>query len=133
MSERKRAARWIHDLLALADKLPTGRRDPRALAKLAREREELAEALAKGDRLGAVLEAGDVAYYAAKCVANGLLSREEAEAEVTQAAGAVGLTFKEVIKAAKAKFGLRARPGNPKNDAEERAAVAKVLDINHNS
>ena len=114
-------------LQALAAKLPTGLNDPRALEKLDREQAELEYHLSINDRLGAVLEAGDVAYYAGKAVANGLMSQAEAEAIVFKAALVVGVNPKVVMKVAVAKYELRARPGNPKNDAAERAAAKRVL------
>lgn len=119
---------WTRSLLLLADRLPTGRRDPQAGHKLTRERQELEEALGQGDRLGAVLEAGDVAYYAAKCVANGLLTETEARVVVEFAANKVELPTSVVIEVAVVKMSLRARPGNPKDDAAERAAVRELIE-----
>ena len=86
--------------------------DPHAVDKLAHEMQELTEALADDDEIGAVLEAADVAYYACKAV--------------QYAASLVNLTVADVMSAACAKYALRARPGNPKDDAAERAAVEEL-------
>ena len=116
---------WIDKLLRLADRLPSGRVDPRSREKLSREWEEL---FAAGeDRLGAILEAGDVAYYAAKCTATWHLNPGEAWAQVVSAAVLVGVSPLAVLVAAETKYSLRARHGNPKNDEEEREAVARAL------
>ena len=114
-------------LQELAKKLPTGLTDPRAAQKLARERAELEHHLSIGDALGAALEAGDVAYYAAKALANGLLDEAQAEDAVREAAQAAGLDVQTVFAVAVAKYQLRARPGNPKDDEAERAAAKRVL------
>ena len=88
--------------------------DPHAVDKLAHEMQELTEALADDDEIGAVLEAADVAYYACKAV--------------QYAASLVNLSVAEVLDAAHAKYTLRARPGNPKDDTAERAAVKKLFE-----
>ncbi len=111
----------------LSSLLPTGLIDPRAAEKMARERAELDEHCAAGDRLGATLEAGDVAYYAAKSLANNLITQAQAEAAVTEAAQAVGLDVDQVLRVAVAKYLLRSRPNNPKDDATERAVARHVL------
>lgn len=114
-------------LIFLAAQLPTGLRDPQALGKLCRERQELDECLAAGDTLGAILEAGDVAYYAVKAHANDLMSLNAALHEINAAGQAVGLAYSEVLAVAEIKFALRAKPGNPKDDAAEREAVQHLL------
>lgn len=116
-------------LLSLAAQLPTGLRDPRALEKLAHERQELDECLASGDTVGAMLEAGDVAYYAAKAFHNGLCSQNDAMHAINAAGQLVGLRYSDVLAVAETKYTLRARPGNPKDDAAERAAVAALLTL----
>ena len=118
---------WINQLTEIAAALPTGRRDPRALQKLRREEAELYAARIAGDTLGAIMEAGDVIYYAAKAVDAGLLHRVEAQLYLSGAAQAAGVVPSTVILAAITKMTLRAAPGNPKNDAAERAAVAAML------
>lgn len=116
-------ADWIDSLLTLAAQLPTGLSDPRAVEKLTREEEELHECLAQGDLLGARLEAGDVAYYAAKAMHNNLITRTYSDMRLARVAELVGLSPADVVRVAVAKYGLRARPGNPKDDTAERAAV----------
>ena len=116
-------------LLALAAQLPTGLRDPRALEKLWRERQELQECISAGDTLGGLLEAGDCAYYAVKALHNGLCGVNDAMHYINAAGRLVGLTFSEVLTVAEVKYTLRARPGNPKDDAAERAAVAAWLGL----
>lgn len=117
----------IQTLLTLAAQLPTGLRDPRALDKLERECEELKEAVLAGDCLGAVMEAGDVAYYAIKAGANGMMDQAQRDAFIGHAAGFVDLDAETLLDCAIAKYNLRARPGNPKDDAAERAAVGRAL------
>lgn len=62
------------------------------------------EAIAEGDWLGAVMETSDYCYYAIKAEVNTLLD------------------------CAIAKYRLCARPGNPKDDGKERAAVRAILE-----
>jgi len=103
----------IADILALAAKLPAGLPDTGAIDKLQHERGELQAALTTGDMPGAFTEVADVAYYAAKAI--------------HEAANAAGLTVEQALAVCAAKYGLRAQPGNPKDDAAERAAVLAVL------
>jgi len=114
-------------LLYLAAQLPTGRIDPNARAKMFAERAELDAALESGDRLAAVMEAGDVAYYACKAMDNALISVPTCQEHIRQAARKVSLTAEQVLRVAICKMTLRARPGNPKNDAEERFVVTALL------
>jgi len=118
---------YFSTLHRLAEQLPTGLRDPRAVAKMQRERVELAEHAAQNDRVGAILEAADVCYYAAKAVANGLLSYSDAVDAVLEAADAAGVDWSVAAMAATEKYYLRARPGNLRDDAAERAAVERLL------
>lgn len=104
----------ITTILALAVRLPAGLPDPKAIQKLAHERGELQAALNEGDYPGALTEVADVVYYAAKAI--------------HEAAAAAGLTVEQALAVCEAKYRLRARSGNPKNDAEERAAVVAALD-----
>lgn len=103
----------LDDILALAAKLPSGLFDPLAAEKLLAERAELIEALTEGDNLGAMLEAACAGYYAAK--------------HLDWVGQRVGLSVGEVLLLTVAKYGLRAKPGNPKNDEAERAAVLQAL------
>ena len=100
-------------ILALAARLPAGLPDANAIQKLAHERGELQAALDGGDRSGTLTEVADVAYYAIKAI--------------HEAAYAAGLTVEQALAVCEAKYRLRARPGNPKDDAAERAAVLAVL------
>ena len=123
-------------LLILADQLATvrldspGRDDPRAADKLWRKRKELWAAIQAGDHLGAALKAGDVAYYAGKCMNMSWITREEALEMVKLAAALTGLTVKQVFAVARAKYALRVNSGGEKSDAKERAAAARVLGLN---
>jgi len=110
-------------LLYLAAQLPTGRIDPNARAKMFAERVELDAALKIEDHIGAVIAASGVAYYAVKAMDNALISVPTCQEHIRQAARKVGLTAEQVLRVSICKMTLRARPGNPKNDAEERAAV----------
>ena len=119
---------WIEELLAIAERLPTGITDPLAGHKRAREREERRESRTLGDRLNEIVEAGDEAYYLAKCVANGLLTEQEATRELHIVAAEVGIPAEALVEVAKTKMGCRARPGNPKDKAFEAAAVKRRLE-----
>jgi|GEM_PF-812743 len=103
----------IADVLALAAKLPAGLPDTGAIDKLQHERGELQVALIEGDRSGTLTEVADVAYYAIKAI--------------HEAASAAGLTVEQALAVCEAKYRLRARPGNPKDDEAERAAVLAAL------
>ena len=103
----------IKEILDLAAQLPSGLPDPNALTKLNAEFGELLEMIEQGDRLGAVMEAGDVLYYVAKLV--------DLVAHMCE------LSIDEVTSACTAKIALRAMPGHPKDDAAERAAVVAAL------
>jgi len=117
----------IEKLKTLAAQLPSGLNDPRAPEKLEREWGELLEAMIEDDTLGAILEAGDVAYYAVKAWATGLAGERERDRVIAAAARVVRLTPAAVLTFAIAKFSLRARPGNPKDDIAERAAVIRAF------
>jgi hypothetical protein len=117
----------IEALKALAEQLPTGLYDPKALDKMEREMEEAKEAVMAGDMLGAVMEGGDIAYYAIKAESSGICDESQRDKFIEYAAGFVGLVPTLLLDCAIAKYALRARPGNPKDDERERAAVAAVL------
>lgn len=116
-------------LIALSAKLPTGAIDPRAIEKLEKEQAELLDAIEHGDRLGAILEGGDCLYYLAKCLHNGLVSLQLAT-DIAQliVSAALGINTDVLLQVAETKYNLRAMPGNKKDDAAERAAVAALLD-----
>lgn len=119
----------IESITSYAAKLLTGLDDPRALEKYQREREELFEYLTRKDILGAYLEAGDCAYYAIKAERNKLIDPARRDQLIEEAAWEVGLTVDQVLAVCEAKYRLRARPGNPKDDAAERVAVRGVLGL----
>lgn len=103
----------IAEILALAARLPAGLPDPAALFKLHREEEELLTAIADHDHTGALTEIADMAYYAIKVI--------------HLAASWLDLDVDTALQLAVAKYALRARPGNPKDDGAERAACLAVL------
>lgn len=105
----------IAAVLALAAKLPSGLPDYDSVLKLAREHAELIQALAAGDTIGALTEVADQVYYAIKVI--------------HAASTLAGVTVDQAIDLCLAKYALRAQPGNPKNDALERAACSKVVDV----
>lgn len=106
----------MEEILALADALPAGRIDKNSLIKLCQEWGELDEMLASYDQAGAYLELADVAYYAIKLIALG--------ANRASTVFGVTVTPEDVLGMAVAKYTLRAAPGNPKDDAAERRAIA---------
>lgn len=106
-------ATQIESILDLAAKLPSGRIDSQAPAKLLGEIEELETALAANDIDGALTEVADVVYYAAKVIA--------------LASDLAGIARTEAFAVALAKYRLRARDGNPKDDAAERAACREAI------
>lgn len=95
-------------VLALAAKLPAGLPDPKSADKLIRERDEFREAVASGDEVGALTELADRIYYACK--------------EIDAAASEAGVTISQAFSVCVAKYQLRARAGNPKDDEAEREA-----------
>ncbi len=103
----------LDDVLALAARLPTGLNDPFAAEKLLAERDELLQALTEGDNVGAMTEVACAGYYAAK--------------HLDWVGRRVGLSVNEVLRLTVAKYELRARPDNPKDDEAERAAVLYAL------
>ncbi len=111
----------LNDIIDLARKLPSGLDDPMALSKLIAEREELRAALDRGDALGALTEATDAVYYAAK-----YLYQVATEVGVLMDMD-YAVTIDDLIRMTYAKYELRARPGNPKDDGAERIAVLQAL------
>lgn len=103
----------ISEIIELSAKLPSGLNDPRAAEKLVAELGELQQSLKDGDYVGALTEAADAAYYAAK--------------HLQYVAHLLGITVDDVLACAKAKYALRAQPGNPKNDAAERVVVLAAI------
>lgn len=99
----------LHKILELAAQLPSGISDPDADYKLAVEMNEL---LAAEDFDAILTEVADVVYYAAKAI--------------HYAASVASVSVDTALRLAVAKYELRARPGNPKNDNEERAACMAV-------
>ena len=122
---------FCQQFIKLAQRLPTGLVDPRAEEKFERELVELQAAIADDDKIGALLEAGDCIYYACKIYGN---SKEEA-LDLENALGRCQrvsdllpqVAVQQLVIVGLIKYNMRARPGNPKNDAEERAAVARLL------
>lgn len=108
-----RPAPTLHDILILASLLPGGLDDDQALAKLNAECDELTDALAAGDIIGALTEAADAVYYCVKYL--------------DWVGHRTGLGLDNLIRVAAAKYELRAGPDNPKDDAAEREAVAAAL------
>ena len=100
----------VRAILDLAAQLPSGLNDPRSAEKMLAERDELVEALGADDYVGALTEGADAVYYAAK--------------HLDWVARQLGVTVDVLFAVAEAKYGLRARPGNPKDDTAERAACA---------
>lgn len=115
---------WLDTLGGLAEQLPTGRKDPRALEKLAAE---IQEQLAETDPVAKAMEGADVMYYAAKAVWNGLMTEEVAYATALDAATRSNLNFWKLFEIAVAKYRLRSRPGNPKDHQAEYQACAAAL------
>ena len=99
----------LHKILELAAQLPSGIPDPDAHYKLVVETNEL---LATEDYDAVLTEVADVAYYAAKVI--------------HYAASVASVSVDTALRLAVAKYELRAQPGNPKNDCEERAACMAV-------
>lgn len=112
LDEAHRRMVW-DKLLTLAAELPSGLDDPKAVEKLVREHEEFIAALNNGDDIGALLEAADIIYYAAK-----ILDRIARQLRVTPG---------KIISAAIAKYEWRAQPGNPKDDTIERVRCARAV------
>ena len=122
----------LDELLALARISPTGQRRgllrPDALARAEEEEREFHQHLAAGDRLGAVMEAGDVAYYLNLAVYNGQVEQAEALARLERLAARVNVPLVNILEAAAVKFSVRFRANRGrKDDAAERRRVADYL------
>lgn len=139
---------WCQLLITHAHKLPSGAQDSRAVEKWRQEYAEYKDFMNRFQNdpnsnyrrkysasalIPAILEAADMAYYAAKAVyANKwtLLEAEESIEECAEELNEVAdfhIGFATIILVANAKYRLRAQPGNPKNDANERATAGEVL------
>lgn len=116
-------------ILKLAEQLPTGRLDTAALKKYEREFSEMVAAVRENDAIGILLEAADCLYYLVKAEDNGLISSNEAKWKLRHRVlpTARFFTMDQVVAACIAKYTLRARPGNPKDDDAERAAVETIV------
>jgi phosphoribosyl-ATP pyrophosphohydrolase len=99
----------LNELLTLAAQSPTGLGDARAADKLLHERDELMEALAAGDRLGALTEAADAAYFAAK--------------HLQYVGELLGITVEDVLALGIAKYQQRMKLGVKDDDAERQICL----------
>lgn len=115
-------------LIALSAKMPTGTIDPKAIDKYCAEYQEMKVAHKHGDRLGAIMEGGDCLYYLAKMLHNGLATISLAMATAEMIAEHIDIDIDLLFRVAETKYNLRAQPGNKKDDAAEREAVAVLLD-----
>lgn len=132
-----RSDTFLFRVAELADQLPTGRADPLALQKYEGEKRELVECLENddADTLGALLEAADCVYYAVKIYFSeasvsrlALIKKFFAFTfRITEVSEISGFGIRQIMDACIIKYTLRARPGNPKNDELERAAVAHLV------
>ena len=98
----------MNEILELAAKMPTGLIDPKSLEKAHHEMEEMRDALAGGDILGALMEAADVMYYAHKAYCNGLIAVDGRDGLIGDACREVGFDSHAVECALLAKYKLRA-------------------------
>lgn len=119
---------WTDQLTTLAAQLPTGLVDPKVLDKLAAE---TLEQLAEPDPVSSAMEGADRIYYAAKAVANGVMTIEDAEQVLVEAALVSGIEPDVQIAVAVQKYTLRAQPGNPKNHAAEWRACAGIIGVEY--
>ena len=104
----------ILEILGLADELKTGLPDPSSFAKVKREFQEFVEALEVGQIEHVAEEAVDMTYYMIKTLH--LL------------ATMLGIDVTGLLRLTALKYSMRAREGNPKRKAEERAALRVLLD-----
>lgn len=100
-------------ILDLAARLPSGLNDLRSAEKMLAERQELIDALDANDYIGALTEGADAVYYAVK--------------HLDWTARQLGVSIEVLFAIAEAKYALRARPGNPKDDQAERAACSACV------
>jgi len=101
------------DILDLAEKLPSGLNDKKSLEKLNKEYIELKTALENNDYIGALTEGADAVYYCIKYL--DYIARQ------------LNIDFNTLLKISIVKYSLRAIPGNPKDDENERKAVKEVI------
>jgi len=103
----------IEKLLSIAAMLPSGLNDPKSAQKLMDERIELLDAIGEGDYIGALTEGADAAYYAVKYL--------------DWVAHQLEVSIDQLFDAAIAKYALRSKPGNHKNDVAERDVVHSAV------
>lgn len=103
----------IDRILELADKLPSGSYDYRAVDKLRAEYEEFKAALSSGNDSETWAEAADVVYYAVKTIA--------------LVAWTCDIPIDIALKVCIAKYELRSRTGNPKVPELEMEAVSAIV------
>ena len=68
-----------------------------------------------------------MAYYAIKAEANGLIDEAQRDGFIGHATGFVDLEAEMLLSCVIAKYRLRARPGNPKDNEFERGVVREIL------
>jgi hypothetical protein len=93
--------------------------DPKSLGKLGKEVEEFEEALNDNDLLGSALELADTIYYDIKHIYYNV-SRFNKKFNKR-------ITTKTALTLCIAKYSLRARKGNPKDDKAERQEIKNIL------
>lgn len=103
----------MQEIIELASKLPSGLPDGKALKKLKAEMDEFHEAVENEGYLDAAAELADVVYYCAKLIHH--------------CASFLDLSVNDAITVCKAKYALRAIPGNPKNHVAEAIAIFNCL------
>ena len=104
----------INQLLSIASDLRTGLNDGMAPAKLLDEKDELLEALSKGDDVETLTEAGDVAYFAIK--------------SIDWAAKQIGIEIETLLAVAIAKYQSRMLFGKDK-DLEAKACLSVIKEL----
>lgn len=114
----------IETILRLADRLPTGRHDPKAAEKFAAEMREFEDEIRAGKREDAATEMADLVYYWCKMSTRQRLLHLTAR---LRAERALGVSSETAFRLCEAKYELRARPGNPKDKDLERRRCARIL------
>ena len=115
----------IKDVLDIANQLPTGLEDEKALEKLVFEMDELAEALGHESQIEAVMEAADCVYYAIKAKTNQLITSQEQIEQFKVFSYLSGVSIDLLLKTIIAKYGQRISGG--KDHQKEVQSVSEML------
>lgn len=111
-------------LCRYATRMPSGLVDMDSYRKLGVETQEL---LAASEPIEKLLEAADCLYYATKCLFNGLIDQSDYKSILSYLENKASCSIETIQEAARIKYFMRSRKGNPKNPPAEKDAVSHLL------